>query len=61
MNSKEIFSLALNLEKPWYIKEIIFENPELKKFGRLTIQIDFERGWKFTIEGGRNVQCMIRK
>ena len=57
MNSKEIFSLALNLEKPWYIKDIIFEKPELKKFGRLTIQIDFERGWKFTIEGGE--ECSV--
>jgi len=57
MNSKEIFSLALNLEKPWYIKDIIFEKPELKKFGRLTIQIDFERGAKFTIEGGE--ECSV--
>ncbi len=33
MNSKEIFSLALNIEKP-----------DSKIFGRLTLQIDFERG-----------------
>ena len=52
MNSKEIFSLALNIEKPWYIKDIILEKPDSKIFGRLTIQIDFERGAKFTIEGG---------
>ncbi|MDN5356357.1 MAG: hypothetical protein PWQ43_1299, partial [Rikenellaceae bacterium] len=25
MNSKEIFSLALNIEKPWCIKDIILE------------------------------------
>jgi len=46
---KEIFSLALKLEKPWYIKEIIFEKPELKKFGRLTIQMDSEKGAKYTV------------
>ena len=28
------------------------EKPDSKIFGRLTIQIDFERGAKFTIEGG---------
>jgi hypothetical protein len=50
--SKEIFSLALNIEKSWYIKDIILEKPNLKKFGILTIQIDFERGTKFTIKGG---------
>jgi len=49
MNSKEIISLALKLEKPWHIKEIIFEKPELKKFGRLTIQMDFEKGAKYIV------------
>jgi len=27
MNSKEIFSLTLNIEKLWYIKDIILEKP----------------------------------
>ncbi len=49
MIKKEIFSWALKLEKPWYIKEIIFEKPELKKFGRLTIQMDSEKGAKYTV------------
>ncbi|HOV56140.1 MAG TPA: hypothetical protein PLK25_04960 [Bacteroidales bacterium] len=49
MIKKEIFSLSLKLEKPWHIKEILFEKPELKKFGRLTIQMDFEKGAKYTV------------
>ena len=37
MNSKEIFSLALNIEKLWYINELILEKPNSKMFARLTI------------------------
>ncbi len=33
MNTKEIFSLALNLQSPWYIKEITLEKDESQVFG----------------------------
>lgn len=53
MNSKEIFSLALNLQSPWYIKDITLEKEHLKIFGRLTIHIDFEKGSLFTLSDGQ--------
>ena len=55
MNSEEIFRLALNLQSPWYIKEIRLEKPEGKLFGKLEIYIDFKRGEKFTLADGS--QC----
>ena len=54
MNSKEIFSLALNLQWPWYIKEITLEKEESKLFGRLTIEIDFHKGAKFLMPDGES-------
>jgi len=40
---KELFQKGLNIEDPWYIKDIDFD-PELK---RLDIRIDFKKGSKF--------------
>lgn len=54
MNSKELFSLALNLQAPWYIKDITLEKEHSKIFGRLTIHIDFEKGALFTLSDGHS-------
>ncbi len=43
MNSKEIFSIALGLEHPWYISSITFD----KENSQLDIHLSFERGHKF--------------
>lgn len=48
MNSNEIFELALGLEKPWYIKEIVMTKPSGVDHGQIDIHIDFEKGFKFT-------------
>lgn len=53
MNSKEIFSLALNLQPPWFIKDITLEKGDSNLFGRLSIQIDFEKGARFTMSDGQ--------
>ena len=48
---KDLFAAALNIESPFYVKEIDF-NPEAK---RLDIHIDFERGSVFTYtKDGKN-------
>ena len=50
----ELFATALNIEAPFYIKEIDF-NPELK---RLDIHIDFKRGSVFPyINDGMTEDC----
>lgn len=54
MNSKEIFSLALNLQWPWFIKEITLEKEGSKLFGRLRIEIDFHKGAKFPMSDGES-------
>jgi len=42
MNSQEIFSLALGLQSPWEIKEIMLENGEDGEVGKtLHIHIKF--------------------
>lgn len=47
MSPKEIFSLALNLQEPWYVKDVKFDLPEGKLHGQIDIYIDFQRGYKF--------------
>ena len=42
----DLFATALNIERPFYVKEIEF-NPEAK---RLDIHIDFKRGSTFTYD-----------
>ncbi len=51
MNSEEIFRLALNIQSPWFIKEVALTKEEGKLFRCLTISIDFHKGSKFNIEG----------
>jgi len=53
MNSKEIFSLALNLQSPWFIEDIVLDKEESGLFGKLTIRIDFEKGAKFVMPDGQ--------
>jgi transposase len=53
MNSTEIFALALNLQEPWYIKDIKLQKAEQLKRGQLDIYIDFRQGAKFLDEHGK--------
>jgi len=46
MKSKELFSMALGIEPPWYIRDITFD----KDVRRLDIHIDFESGSIFHYE-----------
>jgi transposase len=54
MNSKEIFSLALNIAEPWYIKDVAMSVPEGKLIGQIDIYIDFTRGYKFKDSNGND-------
>ncbi len=53
MNSKEIFTLALNIGEPWYIKDIQIEIPKGTIVGRIEIKIDFKQGYKFKDKQGK--------
>ncbi len=46
MQNKELFQLALNINNPWYIKEIDFNEKDKK----LNIHIDFTKGSTFSYE-----------
>lgn len=52
MNSKEIFSIALNLADPWFIEDVQLKVPEGKISGRIDIYIDFVRGYQFSDNQG---------
>lgn len=54
MNSTEIFSLALGLNRPWIITNVEFVEvvPNVKE---LHIHIDFERGFRFSTTTGERV------
>jgi len=47
-NSNEIFSIAIGLKEPWYIKEVVFD----KENFQLDIYLAFTRGHKFKAEDG---------
>jgi transposase len=53
MNSKEIFSLALNLSEPWFINDIQMAIPKGSIAGEINIYIDFQRGFKFKDKHGK--------
>jgi len=53
MNSKEIFSVALNLLEPWYIKDIQMIVPSGSIIGKIEIHIDFKRGYQFKDKHGK--------
>ncbi len=57
MESKEIFKLALNLESPWYIKDVSMERPDKSKSGTISISLDFARGSRFKDSHG--VDCPV--
>jgi transposase len=48
-NSEQIFNIALGLEEPWYIKEIIFT----RETSRLDIYLEFIKGHKFKMDDGK--------
>jgi len=48
-NSEHIFTLALGLQKPWFIKKTVFNQKE----SRLDIYLGFEKGAKFKMEDGK--------
>ncbi len=52
MNSNSIFEMALNLNEPWYIKEIKLEKSKESRRGQLNIFIDIKAGAKFIDELG---------
>ena len=54
-NSTQIFELALQITKPWYIKTVHLSKPLGLKRGQLDIYIDFEQGSKFMDSAG--VMC----
>ena len=47
MDTTTIFSTALGITEPWYVKGVKFD----KKIKRLDIQIDFKKGSAFNING----------
>ena len=47
-NSAQIFALALGLEEPWEVDEIVFDNTN----SRLDIYLKFTRGYKFKMPDG---------
>jgi len=59
MNSKEIFSLALGLQHPWYIKEVRFEESQEDTSKILRIDIGFEKGHKFADPQGTDARCPV--
>lgn len=58
MNSNQIFELALGLEKPWHVKEIVMAKPADGHKGQIDIHIDFEKGFKFS--GGKTHDTVER-
>jgi hypothetical protein len=49
MNSREIFSIALGLSTPWYVKKVEFLGSADSLSKELHLYLDFERGHRFTL------------
>lgn len=47
MNSKELFTQALQIAEPWYIEKIEYEMPTQNGFGQMDIYINFRKGGTF--------------
>jgi transposase len=47
LNQEQLFTMALGLEKPWYVNRIEFDPDE----GRIDLYLDFKRGSKFSCPG----------
>lgn len=48
MDNSQLFSVALGLTDPWYVKEVRFIETETTNKRELHIEIDFRKGSKFT-------------
>jgi transposase len=55
MSTKELFSIALGLEEPWFVKDLNFD-PEKR---RLDIVLDFTKGSKFSCPECGVQNCQI--
>jgi transposase len=55
MSSKELFSVALGLEEPWFVKDISFDSDKR----RLDIILDFKKGSKFNCPECGAENCTI--
>ena len=51
MNSESLFSMALGLQSPWKVEEIIFSNDDSEPH-ELHLHIGFESGSRFSDESG---------
>ena len=51
MKTTEIFTQALNLQDPWYVEDVTFEQAGSDK-QKLVITINFKKGWRFAVTGG---------
>ncbi|TXK97325.1 hypothetical protein BMR02_03400 [Methylococcaceae bacterium HT1] len=60
MNNESLFSMALGLQSPWKVEEIIFSNDNILEQNELHLQIGFESGARFADEWGFSAQCMIQ-
>ncbi len=49
MNSKEIFQMAVQLPKPWYVQEIGFKETSIGRL-ELHIQIGYSKGYVFALK-----------
>lgn len=54
MNSTEIFSIALGLNRPWFVSNLEFVEVNSNK-KELHIYLDFERGIRFNTKTGESV------
>ena len=54
MNSTEIFSIALGLNRPWFVSNVEFVEVNSNK-KELHIYLDFERGFRFNTHTGESV------
>jgi transposase len=55
MSSKELFSIALGLEEPWFVKDITFDSDKR----RLVIILDFKKGSRFNCPECGAENCII--
>ncbi len=51
MNSIEIFSMALGLQKPWSVSKAEFVDSNEGDFKELHLWLDFDKGYKFSVDG----------
>ena len=59
MNSESLFSMALGLQSPWKVEEIIFSNDGSEPH-ELHLHIGFDLAHDFLMNRALSVQYMIR-